>query len=40
LLLATVTGGWTGAVGAGCDETGTCGGAGAGFGLGAGVGFG
>jgi hypothetical protein len=35
-----MTGGWTGSGGAGCDETGTCGGAGVGFGRGAGVGFG
>jgi hypothetical protein len=35
-----MTGGWTGSGGAGCDETGTCGGAGVGFGWGAGVGFG
>jgi hypothetical protein len=40
LLLATVMLGWTGSGGAGCDETGSCGGAGVGFGCGAGVGFG
>ena len=40
LLLATVTVVWTGSAEAGCDETGTWGGAGVGFGRGDGVGFG
>jgi hypothetical protein len=40
LLLATVTVVWTGSAEAGCDETGTCTGAGVGFGRGDGVGFG
>jgi len=40
LLLATMSVVWTGSEAAGCDETGTCCGAGMGFGRGDGVGFG